>query len=135
MCLNDTSSRVQVGRHLSDMFPVRNCLKQGAALLPLLFSFALEYAIRRVRANQDGLKFSGTHQLLVYTGDVSILAGSVHTVKKNVEALAVASKENGLEILSTGSCLEIRMQDKVTIQRLIITPLKGWKSSNIWEQP
>ena len=134
MCLNDTSSRVRVGRHLSDMFPIKNCLKQGVALLPLLLNFALEYAIRRVWANQDGLKFSGTHQLLVYTGDVSILAGSIHTIKKNVEALAVASKETGLEILSTGSYLEIRMQDKVTIRRLIITSLKGWKSSNIWDQ-
>jgi len=116
------------------MFPIKNCLKQKVALLPLLLNFALDYAIRRVWANQDGLKFSGTHQLLVYTGDVSILAGSLHTIKKNVEALAVASKETGLEILSTGSCLEIRMWDKVTIQRLIITPLKGWKSSNIWDR-
>jgi len=134
MCLTETYSRFWVGRHLSDMFPIKNCLKQKVALLPLLLNFALDYAIRRVWANQDGLKFSGTHQLLVYTGDVSILAGSLHTIKKNVEALAVASKETGLEILSTGSCLEIRMWDKVTIQRLIITPLKGWKSSNIWDR-
>jgi len=34
----------------------------------------------------------------------------------------------------TWSCLEIRMQDEVTVWRLIIVPLKGWKSSNIWEQ-
>jgi hypothetical protein len=88
------------------MFTIKNCLKQGDALLPLLFNFALEYAIRRVSVNQDGLKFSGTH-----TGDVSILAGSVHTIKKNVEALIVASKEIGLEILRTWSCLEIRMRD------------------------
>jgi effector-binding domain-containing protein len=66
---------------------------------------------------------------------VCILVGSVHTIKKNIEALVVASKENGLEILSTWTCLEIIIQDKATIQRLIIMPLKGWKSSNIWEQP
>ena len=42
MCLNETCSRVQVSRNLSDMFPVRNGLKQGDALLPLLFNFALE---------------------------------------------------------------------------------------------
>jgi hypothetical protein len=27
------------------------------------------------------------------------------------------------------------MQDEVTIYRMILIPLKGWKSSNIWEQP
>jgi hypothetical protein len=32
--------------NLSDNFPIQNCLKQGDALLPLLFNFALEYAIR-----------------------------------------------------------------------------------------
>ena len=36
--------------------------------------------------------------------------------------------------LSTWSCLEIRTQDEVTVWRLIIVPLKGWNSSNIWEQ-
>jgi hypothetical protein len=63
----------------------------------LLFNSALKYAIRRVQANQDGLKLNGTHQLLVYADDVNILGGSVHTVKENAEALVVASKETGLE--------------------------------------
>ena len=27
MCLNDTYSRVQAGKHLSDMFPIKNGLK------------------------------------------------------------------------------------------------------------
>jgi len=67
MCLNDTCSRVWVGRHLSDMFPIKNCLKQGNVLLPLFFNFALEYAIMRVWVNRGGLKFVGTHQLVVYT--------------------------------------------------------------------
>jgi len=68
------------------MFPLKNGLKQGDALSPLLFNFALENAIRRVQVNQDGLKLSGTHQLLVYA-DIDIEGGSVHTVKENAEAL------------------------------------------------
>ena len=48
----------------------------------MLFNFPLEYTIRRVQVNQDGLKLNGTHQLLVYADDVNILGGSVHTLKK-----------------------------------------------------
>ena len=117
MCMTETYSRVRKSKYLSDMFPVRNGWKQGDVLSPLLFNFALEYAIRRVQVNQDGLKLNGTHQLLVYADDVNILGGSVYTVKENAEALIMASKKIGLEVNAdeTKSCLEIRMQDKVTV--------------------
>jgi hypothetical protein len=80
------------------MFPIRNSLKQGDALSPLLFNFAIEYNIKRVQVIRDGLKLNGTHEVLVYADDVNMLEGSVHTVKENAEALVGASKETGLEV-------------------------------------
>ena len=71
---------------------------QGDALSPLPSNLALEYTIRRVQVNQDGLKLNDTHQLLVYADDVNILRWSVYTIKENGEALEVASKETGLEV-------------------------------------
>jgi hypothetical protein len=50
MCLNEIYSRIRVGKHLSDTFPIKNSLKPGDALSPLLLNFALVYAIRRVQA-------------------------------------------------------------------------------------
>jgi len=52
MWLNEIYRRVWVGKHLIDMFSIKNGLKQGDALSQLLFKFALEYAIR-IQVNQD----------------------------------------------------------------------------------
>lgn len=74
-----------------DTLPIKIGPKQGAALSPLLFSFALEYAIRKVQTNQERLKLNGAHRLVVCTDDVNLLGRNIHTVKKNTENFLVTS--------------------------------------------
>ena len=49
----------------------------------LCHHFALDYAVRRVQVNKQGLKLNGTLQRLVYADDVNILGRSVNTTKKH----------------------------------------------------
>jgi hypothetical protein len=98
MCLNETYSKVCIGKHFSDRFPIQNGLKQGDALSPLLFNFAIVFAIRKVQENLVGLNLNGTRQLLAYANDVNLLGGNIDTIKKNTKTLIDASKEVGLEI-------------------------------------
>jgi hypothetical protein len=95
MCLNETYSKVCIGKHLCDSFPIHNGLKQGDALSSLLFDFAVEYAIRKVQENQVELKLNLTHNLLAYVDYVNLLGDSIDNIKKNTETLIDASKEVG----------------------------------------
>ena len=73
-------------------------MKQGDVLSPLLFNFALDYAIRRVRVKQEGLKLNGAYQILGYVDDVNILGRSLHNTNEYTDTLKFDNKETGLEV-------------------------------------
>ena len=124
-------------RSQSLTFPIKNCLKQGKALSPLLFNFALQYVIRRVEVKQEELKLNGTHQLLVHA-DVSILNGNVYTIKKN-GGLVIASKETDLEVNADKTKYMVMSRDQnagqnhnITTHNKISERMEHFK---FWEQP
>jgi hypothetical protein len=74
---------VRIGKNLPDKFPIRNGLKQGDALSPLLFNFALKFAIRRIQENQEGLKLNRIEQLLVYDVSVNMVTENINHKEKH----------------------------------------------------
>ena len=75
MCLYETYSRIRVGKHLSDRFPIKNGLKQDA-ISPLLFNFALEYAAYNNNIKTDIKSFKWMEHLK-YLG--TTLKNQVHS--------------------------------------------------------
>jgi len=104
----------------------------------MLFNFALEYAIRRVQVNRDSLKLNGTHQLLAYADDVNILAGSIHTLKENSEALVAATRDIGLEVSADKSKYMVISRDqnagRIQSVRNDNSTFERVEGLNIWEK-
>jgi hypothetical protein len=81
-CSTETHSEVSTNKHLPKALRFQNGMKQGDALSPLLFNFALEYSIREVQENKVGLELNGIHQLLIYAAADNLLEKTTNITKK-----------------------------------------------------
>ena len=81
-------SKVRIGSYLHSIFPNENGLKQGDALSPLLFNFALEYAIRKVKVTNLGLDMNCTYQVLACVDDVNLSGDDIRTIELDINTTA-----------------------------------------------
>jgi phage tail sheath gpL-like len=87
MCLNETYSKVRIGKHLSDSFPIQNSPNK---------EILCHHCFSTLQENQVGLKLNGTNQFLADV--VNLLGDNIDTIKKDIQSLIDASKEVCLEI-------------------------------------
>jgi hypothetical protein len=66
---------------------MQNGLKQGGALSPLLFNFALDYAVKKSLENQMGLKLNAAQQLLSCADNVNVPNSSDRTKPRDLLSL------------------------------------------------
>jgi hypothetical protein len=71
-------------------FSYPNWSKKGDALSPLLYNFALEYAIEKVQKNQVGLKLNMPLQLPAHADDVNLLGCNTDTINRSTVSLTDA---------------------------------------------
>jgi len=91
MYLYVVDGEIHIGKNLSDAFPVQNGVKQGDALLPLLFNFRICHQESPRKSGRIGI------ECLVYA-DNNILGENTSSTKKSKDTVLEVSREVSLEV-------------------------------------
>jgi hypothetical protein len=98
MTMTDVKAQVRINAKLTEPFMIRQGLKQGDGLAPLLFNMALEYVIRKLPVAQNAtLQYKST-QILGYADDIGILVRTLQHGIDIVTKLNTQAKDVGLHI-------------------------------------
>jgi hypothetical protein len=96
--MTGTKAQVKVQTELTDTFEIRQGLKQGDGLAPMLFNLTLECVIRKLPADANGTLEYKMNQVVGYADDICLLGRSARSVNEVYEALKVTAEKTGLNI-------------------------------------
>ena len=96
--LDGTKCRVKVQNDLSELFAVREGLKQGDALSCLLFNLALEMAMRRAGIRTSSTLATATIQVLGFADDLDFAGRTQAAVQDTFNNLKLQAERMGLEV-------------------------------------
>jgi hypothetical protein len=116
--MTGTKAQVKVQTELTDTFEIRQGLKQGDGLAPMLFNLALECVIRKLPADANGTLEYKINQVVGYADDICLLGRSARSVNEVYEALKATAEKIGLNINvnKTKAVLQTRKQSGETQQ-------------------
>lgn len=95
---NNSLAKVKIQNAVTDEFEVRQGLRQGDGLAPMLFNLALEWVIRKTSVQRSVSIATHSVQLLGYADDVNIVGRSLLAAKEAYVELKEAAKDIGLNI-------------------------------------
>ena len=91
-------ARVKTGKHLSSERKFNKGLREGDAIVPLLFNVVLETAIRRSKAETRGTIFDKCSQIMAFADDVVIMVRRLQHVEEVFTSPIEYTNKMGLEI-------------------------------------
>lgn len=122
MTQEDCVSKVRVNGMNSKTFKVEKGIRQGDPLSALLFILLLEKVMRASGLNRNGTIYNKSHQCVAYADDLTLITGSLKTMKSLIKKLEREARKVGLVINEDKT--KYMKVGKKTVQEELATEVK-----------
>jgi hypothetical protein len=83
--MKETKAQVRIQGQLTEEFEVKQGIKQGNGLAPILFNVELEYIIRKLTVSTNSTLLYKSVQVVGYADDINIMARTFKAAKETLE--------------------------------------------------